>query len=539
MKRARTHRAVTGSARWATGTARRMADVARRLPARAAGRVPRITARLAGAARGTIARRLAAWLLTALVAVTGVAGSVLLAGQVDHDVGPFRAHFALTPSVAGGTEVDIPPLGSLRLRDHAGPAHLAVRLDALDQHRTQQLVADPNGVAKASETAVDDATEGVTRLVLRVAGVAVLGAMALGALVFRSMRRVAACGVIALATLAASGAVAAATFRAEAVEEPSYQGLLANAPAVVGDARRIADRYDAYRAELQRLVSNVSRLYTTFSTLPVYEPDQGTVRVLHISDMHLNPAAWSVVQTVVQQFSIDVVVDTGDINDWGTRIESSYVDWIGRLKVPYVYIRGNHDSAVTAQAVAREPNAIVLDDSQVTVRGLTIAGIGDPRFTPDKTTEGTPGSDARQTLTKVYESGERLAATIGRSPVGVDLALVHDPASAGPLTGACPLVLAGHTHKRAVSALGGGPDRAAPTTLMVQGSTGGAGLRGLENGAPLPLALSVLYVSGGDHRLKAYDDIAVGGTGQAEVTLQRHVVRSESIPAGAPTPAGR
>ena len=59
------------------------------------------------------------------------------------------------------------------------------------------------------------------------------------------------------------------TFRQESIAEPTYEGLLINARNVVGEARTIADRYDAYRDQLQRMVTNVSRLYTTFSTLPV------------------------------------------------------------------------------------------------------------------------------------------------------------------------------------------------------------------------------------------------------------------------------
>jgi hypothetical protein len=62
-----------------------------------------------------------------------------------------------------------------------------------------------------------------------------------------------------------------------------------------------------------------------------------------------------------------------------------------------------------------------------------------------------------------------------------------------------------------------------PTQLMVQGSTGGAGLRGLEGEKPTPLTMSVLYFD--QHkRLQAYDDIRVGGTGQAQVNLERHVI---------------
>jgi len=70
---------------------------------------------------------------------------------------------------------------------------------------------------------------------------------------------------------------------------------------------------------------------------------------------------------------------------------------------------------------------------------------------------------------------------------------------------------------------------------MVEGSTGGAGLRGLEGEEPLPLAMSVLYFDQ-TNTLQAYDDIRVGGTGQAQVNLERHVVKDDDLPDPTPTP---
>jgi predicted phosphodiesterase len=488
--------------------------------------------------------------LLAVVAV-GMVLAVLVAGRVSADVGPFHAQFAITPAVDGGTDVAIPPLGSLHLASHSGPAHLSVQLTALDQQRTKALVTNPDALTQASGGVVEDVRNGVIRLIFQVAGVSVLGAMLLAALLYRSTRRVAAAGGLSLAVLAGTVLISLGTFRPSAIEEPRYEGLLTNAPAVVGDARQIAGRYEEYRLELQRLVGNVGKLYDTISTLPVYEPDNSTIRVLHISDMHLNPAAWSVVRTVTQQFNINVIIDTGDITDWGSEPEDSYVSSIAALKVPYVYIRGNHDSTRTQAAVARQPNAKVLDGGTVTIDGFTIAGIGDPQFTPDKSTpNNAPGPLDSGTQMKI-NSGRLLANSILEMQKTPDVALVHDPAAAMPLAGHVPLILAGHTHKRDVRRLdnpdGTTPD-AARTLLMVEGSTGGAGLRGLEGKDPLPLALSVLYFDQKKHALQAYDDISVGGTGQTEVTLQRHIVKedkgaapalsSSPSPVPVPTPTG-
>jgi predicted phosphodiesterase len=470
------------------------------------------------------------------VTLAGVTLGVLLAGRVNDDIGPFHAQFSIRPSLTGGTEIAIPPLGSLRLRSHAGPAHLVVRLGALDPKRTKDIIDDPNGVTRAGATATDDVSRGLRRLGLQVGGVAVLGAMLLATIVYRSMRRVALCGGLAVGVVAASGLLAVGTFRASSIEEPRYQGLLTNAPALIGDAHRIAGRYEEFQAELQRLVTNVSRVYGAISTLPVYEPDAGTIRVLHISDLHLNPAAWSVVQTIVQQFDIDLVIDTGDLTEWGTEPGDPYVASIAALRVPYLFVRGNHDSDLTATAVAKQPNATVLDDSIAKIDGLTIAGIGDPRFTPDSEADPDNAGAAADAVRKVVEdAGAHLAETIRRTPSTVDIALVHDPASAGPLAGTCPLVLAGHLHKREVARLeppsaDGQAGRNQPrerTLVMVQGSTGGTGTRGPGSDTPEPLAMSVLYFDAG-HKLQAYDDISVGGTGQAQVTLERHLIKPDA-----------
>ncbi|MBB5869925.1 putative MPP superfamily phosphohydrolase [Allocatelliglobosispora scoriae] len=470
----------------------------------------------------------------ALLAVTiaGVVIGVLLGGHTSSDVGPFRATMTITPTLTGDTEVDIPPLGALLLDSHDGPAHLTVRLDALDRARTQALITDPAGISRASQNAVTDVSSGLVRLVLKTTGMAVVCTMILAALIFRRIRQVAITGLLAVAVVGATVGSAALTLHRDALSQPRYDGLLAYAPTVVGDAKKIADNYGAYADQLQKMVGNVSKLYASVSRLPVFEPAPGTTRVLHISDMHLNPTAWEVVRTVVEQFQIDVVVDTGDITDWGSQPERNYVASIALLGVPYVFVRGNHDSEATALAVAGQPNAIVLENGIVTVGGITFAGIGDPRFTPDKQSNASDSIDSEETIDEVTGVGKQLAETIDKQLTKINVALVHDPLSAEPLIGHCPLILAGHRHERSVTTKTNADGKT--SMVMVQGSTGGAGLRGLESAEPLPLAMSVLYFDD-QHTLQAYDDIRVGGTGLAQVSLERKLVLPPVLATPTPT----
>jgi hypothetical protein len=92
---------------------------------------------------------------------------------------------------------------------------------------------------------------------------------------------------------------------------------------------------------------------------------------------------------------------------------------------------------------------------------------------------------------------------------------------AEPLAGTVPLVLAGHTHERAVKDLGEG------TTLMVEGSTGAAGLRNFQSEDPMRMEMDVLYFDPVTKALTAYDSISVGSGMETDVTLDRTVIPTE------------
>ena len=109
---------------------------------------------------------------------------------------------------------------------------------------------------------------------------------------------------------------------------------MSKAPQLVGSAEAIASNFDAYADQLASIVTNVSRLYDTTLALPTFAPDDETIRLLHVSDLHLNPGAWELIDAVAEQYDVDAIVDTGDIADHGTAPESAYVRPIAGLGRP-------------------------------------------------------------------------------------------------------------------------------------------------------------------------------------------------------------
>jgi predicted MPP superfamily phosphohydrolase len=475
------------------------------------------------------------------IVVIGLIGAwlgLLVGGRLNTSIGPLETRLTIEVSPSGGSVLSLPPLGELSLKSHDGPFRLHADVTQINEADAREIFKDPQSLRGLDRKVAADLDSGVRKLVVRAAGSAVLGAVLLGVPVFRRrFRRALLSGAVAVGAIAAGGGAAAATWNPQAINEPRYTGLLASAPSVVGDAGDIVTDYKKYEKQLAKIVTNVSRLYDVTSTLPAFAPNPSTIRVLFVSDLHINPGSWDVIRSMTKQFDVDFIVDTGDISDHGTAAENAYVQPIATLGVPYVFVRGNHDSLVTDDAIRKLPNAVVLDNQVRLVDGLRLAGIGDPRFTPDKDTRGVPAPIS------VKVTGESLASLIRSQPAEapVDIAMMHDPEGAAEVDGTVPLALAGHYHRRFQEEL---PFK---TLLFVQGSTGASGLRGLEGEKPTPAMASVLYFDRTTRTLQAWDDITLGGLGLTSVSIERHLRSSvgqsdkSNLPKpdpASPTPSG-
>jgi predicted phosphodiesterase len=470
-------------------------------------------------------RRLLRAAAAVAVAVAAAAAALLTLADVQADVGPVQTRLSVVLSPAGGSEVLVPPVGQLSMATHTGPLRLHADVESVDIEAVGDMIR--GGTPVPTVTAVtEDIQAGLTRLAVRGVLVALAAAALACALVFRRPGEVVVGTVGAAVALAVSGGLAAATFDSEALEEPQFEGLLAQAPALVGGVAEARTAVDAYAARVSELTANVAQLYGALGALP-QGPGPDATAVLWVSDVHNNPAAYDVMARLVEQFDVQVVVDTGDSTDLGSAPENVVLARVGRVGVPYLWVRGNHDSDVTQQYLERIDAVTVLDGPEVVeVAGLRFAGVGDPRYTPVKRVTEARGT-AREQL---VAAGERLSDGLSRQFSEVDVVLVHEPPMAEPLHGQVPLVLDGHVHERREQRVDG-------TLELTQGSSGGAGLRMFDDGeSARPLEMSILYFDPDDRSLVAVDEITVAGLGQELVTFQRRSAPSLAPEEEAPRP---
>ncbi len=333
--------------------------------------------------------------ILALIVLAGVGATLgMVFGGVTHpSIGPVETTMRIAPSWGGDSVLELPPLGTISLDSHDGPLRLEARVDRINQAAAEAIFKDPGTIANLEDSVGSDLRSGVIQTAVRGGVAGVLGAAALVLVVVRRWRLSLVAAGMALVLLGTSGIVAGTTYDPRAITEPKYTGLLTSAPSLIGNAADIAENIDEYQEELVRLVTNVTRLYDVTSTLPAYRPRSDVIRLLHVSDLHIMQYSWQLIASVVKQYQVDLVADSGDISDHGLAAENYYLDPIKKLGVPYVWVRGNHDSLITEQAMRKIKNAVVLDGRVREVSGIRFLGAGRSALHAGPVAPGHGGGD--------------------------------------------------------------------------------------------------------------------------------------------------
>jgi predicted phosphodiesterase len=470
-------------------------------------------------------RRLATAALAALVGLAGAWLALAAFGHHDADLGPFRVRFSSTFG-RGDTTISLPPFGKLRADTHTAPLHVTVALQSVDVPRLGSELQQ-RGVSGLAEQVQEGAVHQVVPFALRLVAIAAAGALVLALLIYRRRwRRVGIAVLCAVLVVGGSEALARATYRPTALLHPRFSGSLALAPKLIGPAETALGRLEDFQGQLERIVGGAARLYGSIEASGLGDGDD--IRVLHISDIHLSPLGLSLARQAADAFDVDFVIDTGDLTSFGTPAESLILRYISGFDRPYLFVRGNHDSSSLTDAMRRIPNVTVLDRTTKTVDGITVYGIADPVFTPDK----SQALDDAEIATVVRTAEPDVAADVAAMPAPPTVVAVHDERMADSVAGKVPLVVSGHFHVTATRQRGG--------TLFCQvGTTGGAGADFLED-PNIPLSAEVLHFDrAAPHALLAWDVIEQSPE-NGSLTVERHLP-SEPLPAEpspSPTPSG-
>ena len=443
-----------------------------------------------------------------LVALLGAAAALLALGTVtvQGQVGPgrvaVRAHLG-----AGRTELRLPPLGQVSAATHSAPITLTGQVDEVSINGLQDVLKT-NDPGDRLRTEVSDDLEPLLRaFAWRALAVTALAGALAGALVPRRRWTYpltgAAAGLAAVAILLGG---AWRSYDAEAFDKARFEGPLERAPSLLATVRKHVDDIDDVRKRLRVLGDQVADLYSAASSQVGGPVGGDEVRILHVSDIHSNPLGLEVTRRLAEQFDVAAVLDTGDLTSFGLPLEGRLGEMVATMKVPYLLVPGNHDSAGNRQALAAVPNIQLLDGTMVEVGGVRILGVGDPAFTADNEL-----STAEAFALKQQRAPEVAARVVELSP---DVLAVHDAVLAEASEGHVPLIVSGHLHE--TTAL-----RKSGTLVLSVGSTGATGLGSFTVDTSSPYEAELLHFVG--RNLIAVDRIDLHGVGGA-FRVERQIV---------------
>lgn len=458
---------------------------------------------------------LAVGLLGGLVAVA----SLTLVPPKVEDIGPATVS-ARVSAGPGRTDLRIPPLGEVHANTHALPLSFHLALDQVDVQRLGDSLTDSGdeGFTATLETRLRDLAVQVALRAFLAAIVA--GAIAAALLPQRRWTKVAAGatgGALAVGSLLG---LTGATYSVEAFEQPRFTGALTRAPVVIEALNKNEISLSAVRSRFDTAATRLTDLLAVLAE-PSVDPQDDSVALLHISDVHSNPIGLEITRQLAERFDVDAIVDTGDLTNFGVDLETEFARLVADMPVPYLYVSGNHDS-VDVQATMEElDNVTVVHGRTTELEGVTLFGWPDPTYTNWNLLPPKEAAELR------VEEGAVLAEEM--DDVVADVLLVHDPRTAAEAFGRVPLILAGHMHRQIVEERDG-------TRMLAVGSTGAAGLQTFTTDADMDYEAEIVYLR--DGVAVAFDYVTFSGLG-GDFNIKRRKLEplGEPVPPS-PTPTG-
>jgi predicted phosphodiesterase/ABC-type glycerol-3-phosphate transport system permease component len=413
------------------------------------------------------------------LAVVGLVAACALAGTSATAVAPataqtrhYQASVSLDPNPLRSSElVATTAFGDLRLEFQG----LAPGIRAVPQVKANiaEVLSRP-GVSLASlRPGPEELSAAIRDVAVSVMVRFSLGALAVvvltlaGYAVLRRRRPPTALIVAGLVGWVVSTAVTAvalyATYQPDRQETFTSTGVLGTLQRNQGILSDVETRATQVAPYLRNLIALSTALQQKYQAAPL-ESDT-SLRVLLVSDIHAGNQ-YDLMRTIVQEEGVDLVVDAGDLINFGTVEEADATGLftgIASLDVPYLFVRGNHDAnsatdTALLERLDRIPDVVLLEGAsgnytEVTVHGVRIAGFNDPRWFGDSGT----GSRAKQEPAR-----EAFTAAYAGRPAP-DLVVGHEPWAVEGLAGG--VLVNGHMHSadlegnrvQAGTFTGGGP----------------------------------------------------------------------------------
>lgn len=416
-----------------------------------------------------------------MLGVVGATLAVQLFSATSFSVDAFTVRLDLTLFDGGHTIVRLPPFGRIEAATHLGPAGVGLTLVGVDLDLLGRMAgsATRTQVVRQVEHRLERDAALFTGKVLLLAAA---GGVALTLLCGeRDWRRARASGLAGLAVVGAVVLLTWGSYRVAAFRQPRFVGALRAVPGIIGLLDTSVKQAGRFEAQLPLVATDLYRMFGAIQTLQPLAGEKRWRTIMLVSDIHDNPAAWVLMRRIAATFHPDFVLDTGDLTDWGTALESQPLKTdIPSLHLPYLVAAGDHEAPPEMAILRRIPGVTILNGQEVVEDGVPVVGIADP-----SSRNALPAVSPPPVLAA---TSRRLAADVRAAAVPPTIIAAANPKIVQPLIGMAPIIVSSHTHSIWVRRVKGG-------VWLNDGTTGAAGYRGIVSRKPVPYSLLILYIA--------------------------------------------
>lgn len=394
---------------------------------------------------------------------------IQLLGPVSFSAGAFEFEVCLKLPGQGRTFIYFPPLGKVAAATHWAPLDFHLLLKNIYLEELATLSGNIPFMNFWSGDLFREIKISITKYIFFLFLLVFLLGM-VSPLIF-SRRRVGKremflMGLINLVVLASLVSTAFLSYDSAAFLEAEYQGTLEAAPWVLHVLQEGKDIVENIGVQFAEVVKNISFLEKEMGKNNLLDEPQNMIRVLHVSDIHNNPAAFDFICRIADTFNVHLIIDTGDLVDYGTDWELEFFCRnFQKIKIPYVFIPGNHDSLPVIEQLQKYKNVTVLENGEIEINGLKITALADPA-----SSSSAPSLSDEKLL---EEKARQLAENVDGSD-DVTIIAAHNPQLFKYLRKDGNLLLGGHLHRPYIK-------KNEEYIEINAGTTGASGIRGLQN----------------------------------------------------------
>lgn len=423
----------------------------------------------------------------AIAALIGAVLFVWLFGSAVYTVEGLSFRVSLQPAWSGKTVLEFPPLGNISANTHKLPVTIQITLQNIETDLASSLFRTDTEKTVWNDLQTD--FKGLIRpFLLRQIYLAMLGAAAAILLIWRYRPKMILAG--ALTGLLASGIFLfslSESYDLNAFAQPEVNGVLSLAASVFPEPDNLLQKLDEIQSQTRLMVNNIEDLFSSTNGLAALAPSKSgnsTKKILLVGDLHSNPVGIELISSITDAFAVDLIIDTGDLTDFGSSIEASFVQELNTIEVPYLFCPGNHDTPEIMEAIKGMPQGIILEGNITEIAGLKILGSPDPLSSKNVVKE-----EALQNETLLRR--HQVESIKSQAELNPDIVVVHDSAAAQQLRNRFPLIVTGHTHRQKVLV-------SDHSVIINPGTTGAAGIRGLYSEGETSYSAIILYIKPGE-----------------------------------------